>query len=72
MAINDLSKRLNVKSDKIVVEDVQPKDFGDTSLGCPKPGMFYLQVITPGYLITLSYEGILYTYHAGLNSVLHC
>ena len=72
MAINDLSKRLSVESDKIAVVEVQPKDFGDTSLGCPKPHMFYLQVITPGYLITLSYEGILYIYHAGLNSVVYC
>ena len=72
MAVNDLSDRLGVKSDQIAVVSITPKDFGDTSLGCPQPGYFYIQVITPGYIIVLSYSGTPFTYHGGLSTVVHC
>ena len=29
----------------------------DSSLGCPEPGMLYLMALTPGILLTLSYQG---------------
>ena len=35
----------------------------DSSLGCPKPNMNYLQVITPGYRIVLEAQGRSYEYH---------
>jgi hypothetical protein len=31
--------------------------FSDSSLGCPQPGLMYLQVITPGYQFTLTVDG---------------
>jgi hypothetical protein len=46
------------------VEDIEPKDFPDASLGVPEPGMTYAQVITPGYVILLNAEGETYEYHA--------
>src|SRR5689334_14927307 len=36
--------------------------FGDTSLGCPKPGFMYAQVITHGYKIIINYAGVSYDY----------
>ena len=29
------------------------EEWNDSSLGCPQPGLFYAQVITPGYLRSL-------------------
>lgn len=37
-------------------------NFNDTSLGCPQPGQTYAQVLTPGYIFTLTYQGITYDY----------
>lgn len=42
------------------VEDVA---WPNSALGCPKPGMMYMQVITPGYRITLEHGGQHYTVH---------
>ena len=44
----------------VQVEDVE---WPNSALGCPKPGMMYMQVITPGYRITLEHGGQEYTIH---------
>ena len=36
------------------VERAEQREWGDSSLGCPQPGSFYAQVITPGYLIVVA------------------
>jgi hypothetical protein len=36
---------------EVVVISVEVVDFSDSSLGCPQPGMAYLQVITPGHKV---------------------
>ena len=48
----------------VQVISVDATDWSDTSLGCPQPGMFYAQVITPGYLIVLAAGGRQFEYHA--------
>jgi hypothetical protein len=63
-AINDLAARLKIAPENVQVASVQAMDWPDTSLGCPKPGMFYAQVITLGYKIVLSVEGKQVEYHA--------
>jgi len=35
----------------------------DTGVGCPKEGEVYAQVITPGYLVVLSIDGVEMEYH---------
>ena len=48
-------------------------EWNDSSLGCPKPGMNYLQVVTPGYRITLEAQGRRYEYHTDSTShVVRC
>src|SRR5262249_47219038 len=42
-------------------------NFGDTSLGCPKPGVAASQVVTPGYKIVITYQGVAYDYRATLD-----
>lgn len=60
-----LAERLQKSEQEIAVGRVEPVDWSDSSLGCPKPGMMYAQVITPGYRIILAAGGITYEYHSG-------
>jgi len=63
LAKADLSLRLGVAADRIGVVGVSATEFSDTSLGVPEPGKVYAQVITPGYVITLSVAEQGYAYH---------
>jgi hypothetical protein len=49
------------------VESIEHKKWGNTSLGCPKPGEMYAQVVTPGWLIVLSGGGKTLEYHTNAN-----
>ena len=40
-----------------------PVEWGDTSLGCPMPGLVYAQVITPGFRLVFDYQGQQNEYH---------
>jgi hypothetical protein len=64
-AVNDLAQRLNIDPAAIAVLRVEEVDWPDSGLGCPQPGMNYLQVLTNGTFIQLSAGGQLYNYHAG-------
>ncbi|MCD6520103.1 MAG: hypothetical protein J7M05_09305 [Anaerolineae bacterium] len=63
LAIADLAKRMGVDPSQISLESMEPRMFRDSSLGVPEPGKVYLQVITPGYVITLRLGGHTYVYH---------
>ena len=41
----------------------EPVEWPDAGLGCPKPGMMYAQVVTPGFRLVFEYEGRQYEYH---------
>ena len=64
----NLAERLDIDASQIEVVDVEAVQWNDSALGCPQPGMMYLQVITPGYRITLAAEGERYTYHTDRGS----
>ncbi len=49
--------------DQISVDDFRCVEWSDASLGFPKDGEFYGQVITPGYVIHLSVDGQVFTVH---------
>ena len=59
----DLMQRLGVTEEAILVKSVEEKQWRNSSLGCPQPGMMYTQVITPGFLVVLEAEGQTYEYH---------
>lgn len=61
--VDDLASTLGITGDEIEVVSVEPMQWRDSSLGCPKPGQMYLQVITPGYKIVLEAGGETYEYH---------
>jgi hypothetical protein len=68
----DLSERLKVAVTDIRLQSVQAVEWSDSSLGCPEPGMNYLMVISPGYLIKLEAGGKTYEYHADLEHAFYC
>ena len=61
--VRDAQPRLAVAANQLTVERVESREWGDTSLGCPQPGMMYAQVITSGYLIVIAGGGKRLEYH---------
>lgn len=64
LAKKDLAARLKVPMASISVISVEAVNWSDTSLGFPREGMAYAQVITPGYRIILFAKGMEYEYHS--------
>jgi hypothetical protein len=63
-AVADLSQRTGLAAGEVTVVSGEAVEWPDGSVGCPKPGMMYPQVITPGYKLVLSAGGQTYNYHA--------
>jgi len=63
LAINTLAAHLSVEPGEITLQSLSPVDWPDSSLGCPQPGMSYLQVITPGHKALLQHRGKTYEVH---------
>jgi len=60
----DLAQRLSLPPSQINLMEITEVEWSDSSLGCQQPGMDYLQVITPGYLILLEVNAQTYEYHS--------
>jgi hypothetical protein len=58
-----LAKKLGFAVDQIVLSEIKPVIWRDAGLGCPKPGVDYIQIETPGYNILLEAGGKSYRYH---------
>jgi hypothetical protein len=69
LARQQLAQQLGVPVDEIAIQRVDPVEWSDGSLGCPQPGSFYPQVITPGYRVTLEHGGTSYSYHTDASRV---
>lgn len=63
LAQQALAKDLGVSQADVKLVTAEPAEWNDSSLGCPKPGMTYLQVISPGYRIVLEAQGQQHEYH---------
>jgi hypothetical protein len=59
-----LARELGINVADVTLVAVEETEWRDSSLGCPRPGQNYLQVITPGYKITLAAQGKRYEYHS--------
>lgn len=68
----DLSRQSDTPMDEIAFISTEPVSWPDTSLGCPAPDLFYAEVITEGYLVTMAINGRPFEYHTdgGANFVL--
>ena len=61
---DDLARRALVKPETITVVSATEQQWSDGSLGCPKPGEMYPQMIVPGYRVVLQAGGQKYAYHS--------
>jgi len=66
-SIKDLARRESVSPSIIKVVGYEELTWPDTSLGCPHPGMRYLQVPQDGARIILQLNDRMYVYHSGGN-----
>ena len=63
VAVGDAAARLGVPVEQLSVERVEAHEWSSSALGCPQPGFFYAQVITPGYLVVVAGGGRRLEYH---------
>jgi hypothetical protein len=64
-AVADLARRRDVGPAEIMVLEARAIVWPDGSLGCPRPGMEYTQVVQEGVLIRLQLGDRTYPYHGG-------
>lgn len=68
----DLAAKMGLNVNQIQVMDFSPKEWNDSSLGCPQKGIMYVQMIVSGYVITLRSQNKDFVYHTGLNNIVSC
>ncbi len=71
-AISALSSSLKVAPDKVQLVSAEPVDWPNSSLGCPKPGMSYMQVIVPGFRVRLAVGDRQHEVHTGRGQAIVC
>jgi len=64
-AKTDLAQRLAISVHEIILLEATSVVWPDASLGCPQPGMAYIQVPEDGLLIRLQVGDQIYPYHSG-------
>ena len=64
-AVDDLATRLGIDASDVTVVEARAVTWGDSSLGCPEPGVQYLQRLVDGALVVLEAGGRRYEYHGG-------
>lgn len=67
-----LGQQLNLPTRRIVLEDIQPVTWPDSSLGCPQPDIQYQQAQVNGYRIVLTAGQNTYIYHTDFDRVFLC
>jgi hypothetical protein len=72
LAIETLRKHLANPAADIEVLSITPTEWRDSSLGCPRPDLDYMQVITPGHLAMLRHGGKTYQVHMAEKSAFVC
>ncbi len=63
-----LADNLGVPVEKIELVSYEAVTWQDSSLGCPRPGLDYLQVLRDGYRIRLQVKDQQYEYHGANDS----
>jgi hypothetical protein len=59
-----IARELDVAAEAVTISSLEPVDWPDSSLGCPRPGEVYLDVITPGYRVIVAVDGQEHELHA--------
>lgn len=72
VAIDTLATELGIPKDQVLVDTVRTVEWRDSSLGCPKPGVAYLDVISPGHRVTLRVDRKVHVVHEAGNRAFVC
>lgn len=59
----DLAASLGLAPEAVQVIDIEPREWTDSCLGLGSPAEICMTVITPGYLVRLTADGLEYVYH---------
>jgi hypothetical protein len=59
------AQAFNVDPAAITLISDEEVEWSSSALGCPKPDMMYMTVITPGFRVVIEQGGQQYAYHAG-------
>jgi hypothetical protein len=68
----EILRTAGVDPSLLTVTRAEPVTWHDSSLGCPQPGIQYLQVLTPGYQVELHGAQGNYVVHVAGNRALVC
>ena len=72
-AVTDLAKKLDIDEDSVAVKEARFVNWGSSAVGCPRPGMRYMQAIVPGVLLLLEARGRIFRYHGeGSGTPFYC
>lgn len=72
-AVAAAAEEADVPADQVQLVAWAAVEWESSALGCPKPGMAYLPVITPGYAVRLIVEGRELEYHTNMETtVVRC
>ena len=63
-ALQDAATQLGVAASELSLQQIEAREWGDSSLGCPQPGNLYSQIVTPGFLIVTNSRGKQLEYHS--------
>jgi hypothetical protein len=72
LAIETLAADLGIPRERIELDTVRAVEWRDSSLGCPKPGVAYLDVVKPGHKVTLRVDRQIYVVHEAGNQAFVC
>ena len=72
LAIETLAADLGIPRESIEVDTVKAIEWRDSSLGCPKPGVAYLDVVTPGHKVVLRVGKEIHVVHEAGNRAFRC
>jgi len=65
--VADAARRFNVAENLVVVSSAERLTWNDGALGCPMPGMSYMQALVPGYRIVARTAEGAFIYHTDAN-----
>ncbi len=63
LAVSMAATRLGIEPAAVNVMTEEYVTWRNSSLGCPRPDMFYTQILIPGYRIELEIAGRIHSYH---------
>jgi hypothetical protein len=72
LAKETLAKDIDLTGLDVSSQSIEAREWPSSAIGCPEPGVYYLDVIVPGYLVTLTVDGKAYNVHVGGGRAVVC